>query len=70
MGAIGFIIGLPFMVIGGILWFVGMIIYILFKPFAIILPCGSCCECAISLAMWCMESPFKIANYFISCIPC
>lgn len=29
MGAIGFIIGLPFMVIGGILWFVGMIIYIL-----------------------------------------
>jgi hypothetical protein len=29
MGAIGVIIGLPFMVIGGILWFVGMIIYIL-----------------------------------------
>jgi hypothetical protein len=29
MGAIGFIIGLPFMVVGGILWLVGMIIYIL-----------------------------------------
>ncbi|XP_073385169.1 signaling peptide TAXIMIN 1-like [Physcomitrium patens] len=70
MGCIGGIIGSPFLLLSGVMWLLGAIIWLLFKPIALCCPCGGCCECVIGSAWWLMELPIKIMNFFIGCIPC
>ncbi|KAG0556724.1 hypothetical protein KC19_11G074800 [Ceratodon purpureus] len=70
MGCIGGIIGFPALILGCVLWLIGALIFILFKPFALCCPCGSCCECVIQAALWLMQLPITILNFFIGCIPC
>eukprot|EP00850_Spirogloea_muscicola_P002139 SM000008S22228 [mRNA] locus=s8:513312:514204:+ [translate_table: standard] len=67
---LGFLIGLPFMLIGVLLSIIGMVIWVVGTFISCICPCCVCVTLLIELAIALIRAPVDILIWFTSTIPC
>uniref|UniRef100_A0A7I4DIH9 Uncharacterized protein n=1 Tax=Physcomitrium patens TaxID=3218 RepID=A0A7I4DIH9_PHYPA len=57
---LGFLIGLPFMLVAFLLSLIGMVLWIIATLLACCCPCGICCAGILNLALSLIKAPIKI----------
>lgn len=67
---IGFLLGLPFMLLSALLSLVGIVVWIIATLLICIFPCGVCLAAVVSFAIWLIKLPIKIITWFTRSIPC
>lgn len=67
---LGFLIGLPFMLVAFLLSLIGMVLWIIATLLACCCPCGICCAGILNLALSLIKAPIKVIRWFTKQIPC
>ncbi|CAM6092425.1 unnamed protein product [Calypogeia fissa] len=67
---IGFLLGLPFMLLSGLLSIVGVIVWIIATLLICIFPCGVCLAAVITFAICLIKLPLNVITWFTHAIPC
>ncbi|KAH9574613.1 hypothetical protein CY35_01G067300 [Sphagnum magellanicum] len=67
---LGFLLGLPFMLVAFILTLVGILLWIITAPLACCCPCLLCFTILAELAISLIKAPFTVIRWFTRQIPC
>ena len=67
---LGFLIGLPFMLVAFLLSLIGVLLWIITVPFMFCCPCILCFTLLAEFAVSLIKAPFNVITWFTEQIPC